>query len=464
MPDNEETFDVTIADQDAKYFIKAAVAKIQAKAERYQKFNEYYFGKHPFNFASEKFTTEFARRLQSFRDNLCPTVVKAPADRLEVIGFAADQKSDVYKQSWDLWLYSRMKKDAKKIHRDAFRTSDAFVVVWPDSTGRSRIYHQEPGTCSVWYDQENGTIEAGAKLWRGADGYVYLTLYYPDRIEKYISKAKQSAGTVPGTSTGYEKRIVQGEPWPLPNPAGSVVLFHFGLETSILNDVIPLNDALNKTLADLLVSSESNSIRQRWATGISFEVNPETGKQIIPFEGVSDWFASNDDATKFGSFADANLKDFIEMANDFRNEIASVAGIPHYYFRLDGGSLPSGEALRKAESRFTSIISDAQLDFGDTWSGVMKVALQLDSKSSIQEDDASTLLETQWKPADPMSTTELANVAVIKKNVGVSDEQNLSELGYTDDQIKKMKGENDAKSQKAADAFSKTFNAGPQVG
>lgn len=472
----------SIDEKSGRDYIRAALAKIAKKQGRLATYNRYYSGNHPFNFSSEKFTTEFADRLHRFRDNLCPTVVKAPADRLEVIGFSSDKLSDLYSQSWDAWIYSGMPRLSKRIHREAFKTGDAYAIVWADETGRGRIYPQDPRTCCVFYNPETGQVESGAKVWRGVDNYIYLTIYFADRIEKYISKNPQSAGNIPTTSQAFTKRVEDGEAWPLPNPIGTPAIFHFGLEASILDDVIPLNDALNKTLADLLVSSEANSLRQRWTAGIAFEINPETGKQIIPFEGAAQWFATQDPTGKFGQFPAETLKEFLETAADFRNEIASVAGIPQYYFRIEGGAVPSGESLKKAESRFIALIKDAQLDFGDTWSRIMRFVLAIDGikvdnlPGSVTPDKASppaegedgpkkpAVFEAQWSPADPMSETELVDYVQKKKNVGISTTRALSELGYSDADIASMQKENsDAAAENAAN-FSKTFNAGPQNG
>jgi hypothetical protein len=258
----------------------------------------------------------------------------------------------------------------------------------------------------------------------------------------------------------------------LKNPFDVCPLFHFGLESSILADVIPLNDALNKSIADMLVSSESNSLRQRWSTGISYETDPETGKQIIPFERASQWFASQDSAAKFGEFADIDLSDFLEVIENFRMEIASVAGVPHYYFKITSGDFPSGEALTKAESRFTSMIADAQLDFGETWAAAVKLGMRIDGKATEGDADAETEgeagsetaeLETQWKPASPMSENEKADLAIKKKQFGVSEERVLSEYGYTDAEIAKMKTENQAAAAAKAEAFSSVFDAGGSI-
>lgn len=440
--------------------IKIAVAAIQDKADGTAKLKAYYRGIHALNFQSEKFQNQFGGRLRYFRDNLCRIAVQAPADRLEVIGFSSDKESELYKTTWQIWKRSQMPKYARDIHRDGYKVGDAFLIVWTDAQNKARFYRQDPSKCVVFYDEETGRAAWGAKLW-SADKYVYITLYFPDRIEKYVSRSAQSAGNIPTTGAGYVKRSVPGETWPLPHPLGVVPLFHFEREDSILTDVIPLNDALNKTIADLLVSSEANSMRQRHISGLSYELDPETGKQIIPFDEFANWFATDNENGKFGQFPEIDIKAFLEASAYFGDEISTVTGIPKYYFRLDGGSLPSGEALRKAESRFTSLIKDGQLDFGETWADAMTAALILDGQA-IGAGQAE--LETTWAPADPMSSNELADLAIKKKQIGVSTEVALSELGYTDDQIKQMAEQNAEAATVAADAFNSAFSAGPPIG
>lgn len=471
--------------------VRKCLAKLDAKQTAIQRYENYYSGNHPFNFASAKFRSTFGERLRNMRDNLCKTVVKAPADRLEVIGFGSDKSSAVYNTSWEIWKRSQMPQMSKRVHRDAFKTGNGFVVVWFGADGKAAIVKQDPRNCAVFYNPETNRVEIGAKIWRGIDDFIYLTVYYPDRIEKYISKRtyKENGNTFPKTIQAFARRTVGAgvdvdgkpinEPWPVPNNFNRCPMFHFGLESSILDDVIPLNDALNKSIADLLVSSEANSLRQRWSAGISYETDEETGDQIIPFKPTSQWATTADSEAKFGAFPDATLADFLNTIKDFRSEIASVAGIPHYYFEMTTGDFPSGEALTKAESRFTSTIEDAQGDFGEPWAGVMELALLIDGHSidddktpadSAQDDVAAgesktgSQIETQWKPAAPMSENEKWDLAQKKKTVGLSIQRILSELGYSDADIKKIMDEASANTEASAQAFQKVFDAGGQVG
>lgn len=443
------------ANDDSMSAVKKALKKISNKQRQTEKYNAYYKGKHPLLFASEKFSTEFAQRLQKFSDNLCKTVVKAPCDRLEVTGFSDRKDQKMFDESWSIWNYSKMPQMSKRIHREAFKQGDAYVVVWADAAGKARMWPQKAENCTVWYDDETGEVERGAKLWRGLDKHFYLTIYYRDRIEKFISANPQESGDIPVEPGSFLVRNIEGEAWPVPNDFGVCPLLHFGLENSILDDVIPLNDALNKEVADMLIGSEANSLRQRWVSGISYEKDPETGKGIVPFDRDSQYAMSSKEGAKFGEFQDASLTEFLAVINDFRKEIARVSGIPAYYFMLETGSFPSGEALTKAEARFSAMIAEAQLDFGVTWSEAMRLAMQIDGLSS-----ETAVVETKWTPAAPMSETEKLNIAVMKKQVGVSNRQILAELGYTEADIIRMEGENADDANAALERQQKLFDAG----
>lgn len=448
--------------------ITAALKKIGSKLRLTAKYQKYFNGKPSLALASEKFRTKFGNQLKEFSDNLCRTCVVAPCDRLEVVGFSDETDKAVFDAAWKLWKYSSMPRFAKRIHKDAFKYGDAYIVVWADGAGAARIFPVDARQCCVWYNSETNRVERGARLWRDTlDKRFYLTLYYSDRIEKYVSKATyESSSGCPAKADAFLPREVEGEqPGDLVNESGICPMFHFGIENSILDDVMPLNDALNKEICDLLIASESNSQIQRWTTGISYATDEETGKKIIPFDFGDTYITTEKEQARFGEFAEKTLTGFLDVINDFRMEIARVTGIPAYYFMLEKGQFPSGEALRKAESRFTSLITDAQRDFGETWSTAVAFGLWLDNKTPnfSVEKAAGNQIQTAWSPASPMSETEKVDLAARKKSIGVSDKRLQSEVGYTDADIEQIEADNGAATDSAARSFGKVFDAGNQI-
>jgi hypothetical protein len=318
--------------------IQLATDRLSAKGNTYLRFYDYYAGKHALNFSSKKFKNKFGKQLQELRENLCKTVVDAPASRLEAIGFLSEQE-EIKKKAWEIWKRNFLPRNAGKVHREAFKTGDAYVIVWPDLDGKgAKVYAQLAGSVTIWRSVETGETEKAAKIWTGDDKHSYLTLYYPDRIEKYVSKEKTDVVK----DAAFLPRQAIGEPWPLPNPFGKVPVFHFRYNEelqdfgrSILTDVIPLNDALNKSYCDIFAAQEINAIRQRWISGIQFEVDDETGKPIVPYDFDSQAWTSQDVETKFGEFSDAELTQMLAVKQETVKDIALVSAIPPSYFNLE---------------------------------------------------------------------------------------------------------------------------------
>jgi hypothetical protein len=444
--------------------IKLAVDLITKRAASFQPFYNYYEGLHSDNFSSEKFKNKFGKRLQKLRENLCRTVVKAPASRLEVIGFQSE-KDDVQKRAWEIWKQNNMPKNCGKVHREAIRTGDGFCIVWPDTSGKVRIYPQTAGNVAVWRNVDDGSIEKAAKRWEGSDGRYYLTIYYPDRIEKYVSKLKaHDTSTI--APEEYIPREIAGEPFPLPNPFRRVPVFAFSFDedtddksNSILKDVMPLNDALNKSYADIFVAQEFNAIRQRWIAGLQFEKDEETGKDIVPYDFDSQAWTSPEAETKFGEFSDADLEQMLKVKQETVRDIALVSGIPPSYFNLDTADFPSGEALRKIEARFTAIVQDSQRSFGESWGEVMSFALSIEGGGT----DGVTI-EPQWTDAAPIGESETLDNLGKKKNLGWSIEQLQRDYGLTDKQIEEMAGENAERADADMERKGKFFDSGMTPG
>ena len=295
---------------------------------------------------------------------------------------------------------------------------------------------------TVVYDPETpGRITRAAKLWL-ADRHARLTMYYPDRIEKYVSAATLDA--LPDTAKGMQPYEVAGEPWPLPNPYGVVPVFHLANNAptgqtgvSELANIVPLQDALNKTNADRLVAAEFQALPQRYMIGVEPDIDPDTGRPRPMFVPGADrvWQVGAPDA-KFGQFDAAELSQLREEATDWRLEICRVSGVPLHYLMLQTGDFPSGEAQRAAETRFLKKVLDRQSAFGVAWEEVITLAMR------IEHGDASgAMLRPAWSDPAPHAELEHAQAVLLRQQIGVSVAQCLRELGYGEVQIEEMEQE-----------------------
>ncbi len=170
-----------------------------------------------------------------------------------------------------------------------------------------------------------------AKYWRTRDRHTRLNIFYPDRIERFIT-AKPGDGIFTDADAFVRYRDA------VPNPFGVLPVFHFANNADIgsfgrseLEAAIPVQDGMNKAVLDMLVAMEFSAYRQRWAAGIEIEYD-SNGQVIPPFKAGVDhlWLAQNPDA-RFGDFNTADLDQFLKVKDSFRVDIASVTGTPMYY-------------------------------------------------------------------------------------------------------------------------------------
>lgn len=441
--------------------LQAAVRQLAAAAPRYRTFTRYYAGDHDLAFATEKWQNAFGRLFTKLADNLCPAVVDAVADRLELTGFGVEAgPDDLAAAAWDLWQANRMDVRAGRVHQEALRCGDAYVLVWPGGDGRPRFWPQRAEQVTVRYDEEDpGTLLWAAKTWVTAEKRTRLNLYYPDRIEKWIA-GRNDLTTLAVSSASFAPYEAPGEPWPLPNPWDAVPLFPFANNAgegepgrSELHDAKPIQDALNKTLADMLAAMEFVALPQRWATGLEVEFDEATGKPKVPFTpGVERIWAVASEEVRFGEFAAANLAQFLQVAGDFRLEIARVTNTPPHFVALITDP-PSGEALKTLEARFVKKVRDRQATFGNAWEDALSLALRM---AGLGEGR----LRSEWKDPAPKGEKEQAETVLLKQQAGISRRQALAELGYADQDIEKMLGEREAESAQLGERMLAAFDRG----
>ena len=436
--------------------LEQAIDQFRSQAARYRKSRRYYAGEQDLHFASEKFASTFGNLFREFALNLCPAIVDAVRDKLKIAEFAVQSASfsssnsettktirDESRTLNEIWRANRMAIRAGEVHKEALKNGDAYVIVWPGADGRVQIVPQSAESCVVHYDEnEPGQIAWAAKTWRDADKRARLNLFFLDRIEKYIADDRHAqflpdakSFTVQSASfSSYKTETEENsrdESGTLNNPFGVVPVFHFANNADIgsfgrseIEDAMPVQDGLNKSVLDMLVAMEVCSFRQRWAAGLEVLKDEATGKDIPPFRlGMENiWYAENADA-RFGEFGATDLEQFLKVKDGFRIDMASVTGTPLYYLMPQIRGFPSGESLRKAETRFLAKVRDRQEQFGAVWADAMSFALRLSGFSDIS-------LSTRWEDPSPANERDVLENLRLKLELGVSPEQILREAGY----------------------------------
>jgi hypothetical protein len=430
-----------------------ALHGLTSRFAEYEQYEAYYEGEHRMVFASEKFRSTFGHRFSTFADNLCPSVVNAVADRLQVISWSG---SDVAVAAADgLWKASRMQRQAGETHLEAIKCGDSYVLVWPDAQGVVRMYAHEAESCFVAFDEElPGQVSFAAKTWR-VGKHVRVNLFYPDRVERYIA---ESDSGMPKAEK-FKPFDGDGEAPVFANPWGTVPVFHFSNDASLgeegrseLANVVPLQDALNKINADMLVSMEYHAMPQRYRIGVDVPIDPITGHPIAPKQGPGVMWDLGEGAT-VGQFPQGDFTPFLNAAASYREEIARVSRTPLHVMGLTSSNFPSGEALKTAERTLTDKVLDRQVAFGGVWADAMSLAVRMAGASSDP-------VEPVWAAAETTSEAEQLSNAVLKEQVGFTRRRVLLDLGMPAVQVDEMLAEADAAAASAADIAMKAFNSG----
>lgn len=436
--------------------LRWALKRLQERRPADTLARRYYDGDHDLRFMTKQFKAVFGEFLKASRYNRCPSVVDAIADKLQVTGFADEGGADdLAAAAGELWRRNRMDREAGAVHLEALTIGQGGVIVWPEADG-VRIYPQEGTRIMLRGDDEDPRLSVfGAKLWRLADGRWRANAYHLDRVEKFISPGKSAE--LPSASVTWERWDGDGLPWPLYYPWGEgVPLFVLANDARLgrpgvseLRDVIPLQDALNKSLGNMIVAGEYVAFPQRWAIGLELTKDEETGEYKAPFRPgpgqLWTMFAGDDGKAAFGDFATGDVTQFTTEQDSLDQKISRVARVPVHWLGMTSGQFPSGESLKTAEAPFSKKIRDRQIAYGNFWEDVMTFALRLELGIAPGEASLSTL----WESAEPRSDQDFWTVAALKLQAGIPEEQIWEEAGYTQEQIASFR---QAKRQAEAEA------------
>lgn len=379
--------------------LKLAVETLQRKGRDYTPLFAYYAGDQPLRYAAERLRDIFQSRQTTFTQNWCSVVVNALLDRLQVAQWetgADDARAD---RLSELWRSSGLQADAEAVHRAVAITGEAYVLVWPGEDGPEAYYH-DPRICHVWYEPHAPRRKRlGAKWWRGADRGWRLNLYYPDRIEHYAG----GGGDAPEAAAFQLDDIEE-------NPTGAIPIHHFYRDRYLLpgelDNVIPLQDAINKLLGDMMIAAEFGAFRQRWIV-----TNADTSKLRNAPNEIWELPAAGPDEqpTTLGEFATTDLRNYLDAIDRLAMSIGVVTQTPRHYFYVQGGD-PSGEALIAMEAPLVRKVQQYQARLGAAWVEVAAALLQMAGAGS--EPREITLVWEDASTLQPRTRAEIRQISV----------------------------------------------------
>lgn len=411
------------------------LAALQNQQAAFQRLDAYYMGKHQLLFATAKFRETFGLLFGALSDNWCDLVVDASAERLRVDGFrfGDDQQGD--DEAWDIWQANDLDAESDLAHTEAIKLGCAYALVGPDDGGEPSIQLESPMCAIVALDPAMGrTRLAGLRNWVDEWGVQHAVLYLPDYVW-WWRKASQSAQWVDDVGSGRNPLGVVPLV-PLPN----MPTLRNRLGRSDIERVIPLQDAINKLCADMIVASEFAAYPQRWATGVEIprypEGHPNEGQPKPEmaqfFSGVDRMYAVEDANAHFGNFQVSDLGIYTRAIEMFVQHVAAQTRTPPHYLLGAMGSFPSGESLKATETGLVAKVKRKQLALGEGWEEIMRLAFAV---AGDAERASASHIETIWMNPESRSLAETTDAAVKMSSIGVPRPALWEFIGATPQQI-----------------------------
>lgn len=416
--------------------LKRLSDKLDGSAGRLHVLEQYYNGEQPTSYLSPEAREALGDRLRTLCINFPRLAVHAVAERLEPTGFRINGGDAPDTSVWATWRRCRMIDGAAQAHVDALALGRSFVIVWAGRDGRPLITVESPHQVAVLRDPATREVTAALKRWVG-DGKGHAVLYGPDTITRYTSAANvEDPAAMPATSWELAETIS--------NPLGVVPVVPIVNRGRLLEvdgvsemaDLLDPADALNKIVADMMVTSEMYARPRRWASGLEI-MEDEEGNPVKPFSvALDDVWQSEDPATKFGQFEATGLNGYGDAAALLTQQIGALSNLPPHYLGLNGDQPPSADAIRSAEASLVSRCLQIQRTFGDAWADVARLVVAVETGV----DPAAVDVETVWASPETRTAAQAADAAAKLAGIGVPLPVVLEDqLGMTPAQVERVR-------------------------
>jgi hypothetical protein len=469
--------------EQAKNYLIVMDEKLKARNPQIQLWENYYEGVHRLQFATSRFRATFGNLFREFADNWCELIVNASVERLKVIGFRTEDGTlDADKDASRIWRDNAMASQLKMAFTEAVKLGESYLLVDGENTVEDTdsplITVEHPSQAFVLCDPANPRRRvAGLKEWVDDEtGKIYATVYMPDFIYRFEAEEKEETGdrayqtSLLGTPSAEVGRDIEwvarknGVPFYSENTLKAVPLIPLRNNPTLsqggrsdISVVIPVQDAVNKLVSDMMIASEFASFAQRWATGLDVPKDPETGRPMANSDFLASvgrvWVAEHQDA-KFGQFEATDLRNYVHAIEMLIQHVAALTRTPPHYLLGQSGAFPSGDSLTATETGLTAKVEGKWDDFDPDLCQATNLALRAKKIDRRAQ-------ETIWRDAERRIRSQRIDGAMKLSTLGVPQDAIWGdELGATPEQIDRW---HNMKKEMGLDEHSSLFAVPPPL-
>ena len=425
------------------WWIARLYKRLTAQAAEFRFFDDYYRGDHPLPWLAPQARDEFRRILRMTRSNYMGLVVDAQVERMNVEGFRVDptqEASDA--ETWRIWQANNLDSYSDQAWLEAGIGGRSFMQVAPNPKDPASPFVWVEHASQVVVEYEPGTNRriraASLKAWEDDwTGQIHAVLQLPDRIYKFHAKKPSIGSTSPPE---WSERAVKGEQpnGQRRNPLGVVSVVELPNNPRLLTggvselaDVTDVQDRINKTIADRLITQDYGAFPQKWASAWPDEDEAGNPNQIDI--GRNRMVTTEVAETKFGQWDAAPLDPYSAAKREDVKDIASRTRTPAQYL-LGEMSNVNGETLKASESGLVSKVVQRRRAFSEGAEEVMRLARRAAGLPDVGEG-----METLWRNPEFRTEGELTDSVVKKLQSGIASlRQARTDVGYSEATIARL--------------------------
>lgn len=412
--------------------LEAAYNAIMNKQAAYDLLWRYYDGDHPLLYSTERLERIFNDIKLLFVENWCSVVIDSVLERTQLTRFEVGGDELATSILEQLWISTELALDSDDAHLAALVTGEAFIIAWPDEDDVLQAYYNDPRMCHMQYRTDNPHKRAwAAKWWEDEEKRNHITLYYPDKLEYYVTPKEAEDIS---SYTAFNPQTDDEGGAEAPNPFEEIPVYHLrrerrAIRSELTASILTMQVGVNKIFSDMMVVSEFGAFPQRFiisnADTSQLKNAPNEIWEIAAGDGLGQ-------AATVGQLAAASLKNYIEGLDHISGSIATISRTPRHFFFGQGGT-PSGEALIALEAPLNKKCKRYHKRFGHTWKHLAAFLLRL-SGYTVEADVITPI----WEAAETVQPKTEAETREINVRTGVPLITTLRADGWSQSDLDQM--------------------------
>lgn len=398
-----------------------------------------------------RYTVDRVDAKARFTSNLCRVAVNAVAERLRIRSVDVTVKGrDVTDEAARLLDDADLDMLLQAALYESLGLGSSYLIVWADEyTGRPTITVESAEQVAVTRHPVTRAVTAAVKRWdvvspAGVVTETHVVKYEPTRVTHL--KRDAAAGKLTFVE-GWDNPLGVVPVVPLVN-IGRV---HDLAGHSVVDDLAPLVDALNKLMSDLLTTSESVARPKRYVTGVNLDedddewvadaiddgfsadavadpanedaIRAEVDGVRSPFKDSDDLWVSEQADAKFGQLAGADMTGYKVGVDLVMQQIMTVTGLPGHLVGVTTANPSTAEALQAAEVALSSR-ADSRIR---VFNAPVEWAVRLLVAVAKGVSPAEVTADVKWAPTTTRSVAAEADAATKLVAAGVVDGDEVKE-------------------------------------